>query len=180
MPIDTKQVLADAFKKLAQTRDIDKITVTALIDECHISRQTFYYHFENIIDLMEWSMRQETRALVEKSLQTKDLHSALEIFISFTVQQFPLLHKLMESQRRPQLEKFMIESMALYLGEMARHHGRHVSISTEEREILLTYNTCGLVGVLLRCCGKRELDQARLAAQLEKILSGEMLEWNNA
>ena len=116
MPIDTKQLLVDAFKRLAQTRDIDKITVKALIDECHISRQTFYYHFENIIDLMEWSMRRETRELVEQGLRMEDMRSALEIFIAFTVKQYPLLQKLMQSQRRPQFEKYMVDSLSLYLG----------------------------------------------------------------
>lgn len=180
MPIDTKQLLVDAFKRLAQTRDIDKITVKALINECHISRQTFYYHFENIIDLMEWSMRRETRELVEQGLRMEDMRSALEIFIAFTVKQYPLLQKLMQSQRRPQFEKYMVDSLSLYLGEMARHHGRSILMSAEDREVLVRYNVCGLVGVLLSFCGRPDLDQARLAAQLEKVLNGEMLEWGGA
>ena len=177
MPIDTKQLLVDAFKRLAQTRDIDKITVKALIDECHISRQTFYYHFENIIDLMEWSMRRETRELVEQGLRMEDMRSALEIFINFTVRQYPLLQKLMQSQRRSQFEQYMVDSLSLCLGEIARHHGRNVLLREEDREVLVRYNVCGLVGVLLSFCGRPDLDQARLAAQLEKILNGEMLEW---
>ncbi len=86
MPVDMKLLIAETFGKLAQRGNIDKITVKALIEECHISRQTFYYHFQDIMDVLEWSVRRQTQALLEQSLAEKDLHSALQIFISFTVQ----------------------------------------------------------------------------------------------
>ena len=41
----------------------------ALIEECHISRQTFYYHFEDIYDVMEWSVRRETEQLLHQAAQ---------------------------------------------------------------------------------------------------------------
>ena len=62
-----------------------KITVKSLIEACHISRQTFYYHFQDIMDVLEWSVRQQTQQLVEKSRQAENLRAVLEIFISFTV-----------------------------------------------------------------------------------------------
>ena len=54
-------------KALIQRGNIDKITVKALIEECHISRQTFYYHFQDLMDVIEWTMRQTTRQLSEES-----------------------------------------------------------------------------------------------------------------
>ena len=53
MPVDMKAVIAEALKKMMLQKSIDKITVKALIDERHISRQTFYYHFQDIMDVME-------------------------------------------------------------------------------------------------------------------------------
>ena len=41
----------------------------ALIEERHISRQTFYYHFQDINDVMEWSVRRETEQLLRQSLE---------------------------------------------------------------------------------------------------------------
>lgn len=49
MPIDMKLVISGQFKELVRRGNVDKITVTALIEECHISRQTFYYHFHTTI-----------------------------------------------------------------------------------------------------------------------------------
>ena len=49
-----KLLIAETFGKLAQRGNIDKITVKALIEECHISRQTFYYHFQDKYELINW------------------------------------------------------------------------------------------------------------------------------
>ena len=53
MPADMKGIIADTLLQMVQHTSVDNITVTALIDRCHISRQTFYYHFENLMDVLE-------------------------------------------------------------------------------------------------------------------------------
>ena len=178
MSADMKESIAETFAKMVWRGNMDKITVKALIDECHISRQTFYYHFQDIMDVLEWSVRQTTQQLVEQSLQTEDMRSALRIFISFAVERFPMLQKLMNSQRRPQVEQIMIDAISAYLSQMAQNRPKDVSINYLDREVLLRYNACGLVGVLLAYGGKSNLDQDKLACQLEKILSGELAGWN--
>ena len=41
MPADMKTIIADTFAQMIRKGDIDKITVKNVIEECHISRQTF-------------------------------------------------------------------------------------------------------------------------------------------
>ena len=50
----TKRALADSLKKLLSRRPMDRITVQDVTDDAAVSRQTFYYHFHDIYDLMEW------------------------------------------------------------------------------------------------------------------------------
>lgn len=49
----------------------------ALIEECHISRQTFYYHFQDINDVMEWSVRREAKQLLRQSLELPSFAAGL-------------------------------------------------------------------------------------------------------
>ena len=50
----TKRALADSLKKLLSRRPMDRITVQDVTDDAAVSRKTFYYHFHDIYDLMEW------------------------------------------------------------------------------------------------------------------------------
>ena len=56
----TKLALANALKKLLQKKFLDDITVKELVEECEVNRQTFYYHFQDIYDLLRWFLEHET------------------------------------------------------------------------------------------------------------------------
>ena len=46
--------IAFAFKELLLEKSIDKITINDITEKCGINRQTFYYHFHDIYELIEW------------------------------------------------------------------------------------------------------------------------------
>lgn len=54
MSIRTKYAMEDSLKKLLQKKPLDKITISDITDDCGISRMTFYYHFKDIYDLVDW------------------------------------------------------------------------------------------------------------------------------
>ena len=54
----TKLQILKSFSVLLADHELDKITVTMLVEECHISRQTFYYHFADIQALIDWGVQQ--------------------------------------------------------------------------------------------------------------------------
>ncbi len=48
----TEHRLAETLKSLMSEVPLDSISVTMLSERCHINRQTFYYHFHDIYDLL--------------------------------------------------------------------------------------------------------------------------------
>ena len=63
----TKRALVASLKELMAEKPLDKITVTDLTEHCGVNRMTFYYHFKDIYDLVEWACVEEaTRALAGK------------------------------------------------------------------------------------------------------------------
>lgn len=47
-------------------KPFSKITVSELIKTCNVNRKTFYYHFEDIYDLLKWMLEQEAVAVVRR------------------------------------------------------------------------------------------------------------------
>ena len=52
--IKTKKKLAAALKELMKTAAFDKITVSDITEKCNVHRQTFYYHFQDRYELLDW------------------------------------------------------------------------------------------------------------------------------
>ena len=73
-----KAVIAEAFLKLSRQKSVDKITVKDLVEACGISRQTFYYHFQDILEVIQWSAQQFFQEVLKRSLEAKTPEAAME------------------------------------------------------------------------------------------------------
>ncbi len=171
---DMKAVIADTFSQMLDKEDIDKITVTKLIGECHISRQTFYYHFKDIMDVLEWTFKRATEELVQRSLKAEDNIVVLKEFAIFIRQNRTKLERLLYSRRWVEIENLLTEAAVAYLAEMARNKVPEISLSFDELEIMLKFYACGMVGVLMQYMVKPHLDEEKLVIQIEKIITGKM------
>lgn len=60
----TKQALASALKDLMQEMPFDKIRVSHICDKCNMNRQSFYYHFQDKYELMNWIFDMEFIGLI--------------------------------------------------------------------------------------------------------------------
>lgn len=52
-------VLAESLKELSKTRPIDRITIKEITDKAGVIRPTFYNHFQDKYELLEWIVREE-------------------------------------------------------------------------------------------------------------------------
>ena len=61
----TKLALEESLKHLLLKKPLDKITINDLTTDCGISRMTFYYHFKDIYDLVEWCCLEDARIALQ-------------------------------------------------------------------------------------------------------------------
>ena len=57
----TKRALEQSLKNLLLKKPLTKITINDIAEDCGINRMTFYYHFKDIYDLVEWSCLEAVR-----------------------------------------------------------------------------------------------------------------------
>lgn len=66
--ITTKQALACALKELLEDQSFDKISVSDICERCNMNRKSFYYHFRDKYDLVNWIFDTEFLSLVQDNL----------------------------------------------------------------------------------------------------------------
>ena len=62
-----KEILADSFRELAETRAIDKITIKDITDNCGYSTATYYRQFRDKYDLIAWAYSRDLEKLMEQA-----------------------------------------------------------------------------------------------------------------
>ena len=50
----TKLALSNALKELLEELSFEKISVSDICERCHMNRKSFYYHFKDKYDLVNW------------------------------------------------------------------------------------------------------------------------------
>ena len=60
-----KMWIANKMREIMKHKSIDKIRVTEICKAAEIERPTFYYHFKDIYDLVEWSCEEDARKAIE-------------------------------------------------------------------------------------------------------------------
>ena len=166
MPVNMKNIIAEAFLKMAKKKGIDKITVKALIEECNISRQTCYYHFRDIMEVIEWPIEHAVDLMLARSLETETPREAIEILLSSTMENRILIRKMMDSQKRSEIEKLFVQSLRTYLQKMVTTKKKDIPLNYSDMEIVLDFWSFGLSGMLFKCCELEEIDAKNLADQI--------------
>ena len=55
----TQKLIADTLKELSKNKSLSRITVTDICQGCGINRSTFYYHFTDRDDVIQWMFRHD-------------------------------------------------------------------------------------------------------------------------
>lgn len=66
-----------------QTTAVDHITIDLLTQKAGVTRNTFYYHFDDIYSLMEWTYRQELLANIDNYIKIKDWKVAYRLVLNY-------------------------------------------------------------------------------------------------
>ena len=60
----SKEILAESFREVAERKNIDKITVKDITENCGYSPATFYRQFRDKYDLIAWDYSRELKSIL--------------------------------------------------------------------------------------------------------------------
>ncbi|MGN0953488.1 TetR-like C-terminal domain-containing protein [Dialister sp.] len=107
MPQFTKYALENSLKKLLLQKPLNKITINDITEDCGINRMTFYYHFKDIYDLVEWACLEDARQALEgkKTYETWQ-QGFVQIFHAVRDNK-PFIMNVYRCVSREQVEKYL-------------------------------------------------------------------------
>ena len=100
----TESKLKYALKQMMEDIPLEDINVTALCQKCGCHRQTFYYHYQDIYDLIAAIFLNED---LEKVNQCKDVKSTLKAFLQYVKDNFTFLRSTYNSAARDLTDDFI-------------------------------------------------------------------------
>ncbi|MFC6275247.1 TetR/AcrR family transcriptional regulator C-terminal domain-containing protein [Levilactobacillus tangyuanensis] len=80
MEYKTKDRLGEALQDIAENDQFDDITVKQIVQESHVNRQTFYYHFQDKYDCLHYQFSHDAEKLTANTDSQNWLVTYLSLF----------------------------------------------------------------------------------------------------
>ena len=173
----TKRAFEQSLKNLLLKKPLTKITVGDIADDCGINRMTFYYHFKDIYDLVEWSCLEDAKhALDEKKTYETWQQGLLQIFEAVKENK-PFILNVYRCVHREQVEKYLQPLVdQLILGVINEETG-NMTIRDEDKQFIAQIYSYIFIGLMLDWIkdDMRE-DPQPLVDRLARLIKGSMSE----
>lgn len=171
----TKRALAASLKKLLAQKSLDKITVTDIASDCKVNRQTFYYHFQDIYDLIEWVFLEEaSEAVGEKRTYDTWQDGLLQVFQA-VLDNKPLILNTYHSISREHVERYLYELIYRLLIDVVEEKAAGMAVRDEDKKFIADFYKFAFTGMLLDWIrqGMKE-DPGEIVGRLSILIHGDI------
>lgn len=169
----TKRALEQSLKNLLLKKPLTKITVGDITDDCGINRMTFYYHFKDIYDLVEWSCLEDAkRALDEKKTYDTWQQGLLQIFKAVQENK-PFILNVYRCVHREQVEKYLQPLVDQLLLNVINEEAAGITVRDEDKQFIAQVYSYMFIGLMLDWIkdDMRE-DPQQIVEKLSKLIKG--------
>ncbi len=147
MPKSTKNQIVSTLAELLQTKRLDDITVTELVERCNISRQAFYYHFSDLYGVVDYGIQQ---FLEELELPSPDRwRAALEKTLTLLRENRALVLNVYRAYERSYVEHDLRQWIMPLVEARTRMAARKYSVTEDQTGFMAELLTDGLASIVL-------------------------------
>lgn len=171
----TKRALEASLKELLRHKPLDKITVSDLTDHCGVNRMTFYYHFKDIYDLVEWCCEEDAaRALAGQKTYDTWQQGFLQILEALRKDK-AFFTSVYRSISREQLENYLYRLTYDLMMGVVEERAAGMTVRPEDKEFIANFYKFAFVGLTLDWI-KNDMrqDPAQLVEQLSALIHGDV------
>lgn len=149
MPHKTKTAMKETFKKLLEKKPIEKIKIKDITSECGVNRMTFYYHFKDIYDLVEWSLFEDAKSTLGGNIAFSTWQEGYLKLLEAVKQNKSFVTNVYRSIDRARSEDFIKELMS-YLSINTIDKNAAESIPESEIEFISDFYDYALTATMIK------------------------------
>ena len=169
----TKLALENSLKKLLLEKSLSHITVKDITDDCGISRVSFYYHFKDVYELVEWACYEDaSRALEGKKHYDNWQEGFLQIFDAVKENK-PFILNVYHSVSREQIENYLFRLTFDLLKAVVDEEAKDMVVREDDKIFIANIYKYAFVGVMLDWINKDMLEDPKMIiSKLDNVVSG--------
>ena len=170
----TKRALEASLKKLLLQKPLNKITINDITEDCGVNRMTFYYHFKDIYDLVDWIMMEDAAKAIEGKRTFETWTEAFLDILRQVQENKVLVMNVYRSMSREQVEQYLYKLLDPMLRDFMERGAQGVTVQDADKQFIVDFYKYALVGMVLEWIRKdMKEDPVRMTERLNILLHGD-------
>lgn len=150
----TKVAMSNALKEQLKKKKLSKITINDIASACNISRMTFYYHFQDIYDLTEWTLEEAAGRVIGENRTYDSWQYGFEDLLEELQGNQVLILNIYRSMDREMIERYLLKKAESLLMPVVEQESHGLPVNEENKRRVAIFYSYAFLGVLMEWVGK--------------------------
>lgn len=147
MAKQTQKFIMSTFMQLLESESLDKITVRDIVEECEINRNTFYYHYSDIYDLLDDVFRVETEKFMSEDVdENTTFGEEYERAARFVLKYKKAILHIYDSKKRDVLQNYLETLAFSFISRFVKKEADGYGLPDEDIDYITGFYTHAIVG----------------------------------
>lgn len=147
MAKQTQRFIMSTFMQLLESESLDKITVRDIVEECEINRNTFYYHYSDIYDLLDDVFRVETEKFMSEDIdENTTFGEEYERAACFVLKYKKAILHIYDSKKRDVLQNYLETLAFSFISRFVKKEADGYGLPDEDIDYITGFYTHAIVG----------------------------------
>lgn len=147
MAKQTQKFIMSTFMQLLESESLDKITVRDIVEECEINRNTFYYHYSDIYDLLDDVFRVETEKFMSEDVdENTTFGEEYERAARFVLKYKKAILHIYDSKKRDVLQNYLETLAFSFISRFVKKEADGYGLPNEDIDYITGFYTHAIVG----------------------------------
>ena len=130
-------------------KPVNKITISDITEDCGINRMTFYYHFKDIYDLVEWSCVEDAARALDGKKTYDTWQQGFQQIFQAVLDNKPFVQNVYQSVNREQVETYLYSLTHNLLIGVIEEKAVGMQVRDEDKEFIADFFKFAFVGLML-------------------------------
>jgi probable dihydroxyacetone kinase regulator len=169
----TKKAIAEGMKELTRKKSFDKITVSDITQICGLNRQTFYYHFQDKFELVNWIYYNDIITIVIEELTYENcIDKVLQMLLKMKSEDYFYANTLKASVKN-EFEEYLQKVVGELFFEIITKIAKDTKMEEDEIRFIANFYAYGMTGTVVSWAlhGMKEPPEY-IVAQLKNLVYG--------
>jgi len=144
----TKKALSSGLKDLMKSKSFDKITIEDITSQCGLNRQTFYYHFQDKYELINWIYFNEAIGILSSDLSLETWSDRILAMLTAMKRESGFYENALKSSGSEELERYLLSFSNELFRNLIEKIDQSRTIPVDDVNFIAQFYSFGCVGLI--------------------------------